>query len=232
MIPANRQAIGKGEREDLQRLVRQRERVLKSSARQRSAELISDFESQMAAQYSFDQDETWREARQRAQREVEKAQKQIAARCAELGIPARFAPTIEMAWYRRGENSVKERRDELRRVAQAQVAAIERRAFVEIETSCLDAQTKLAIAGCTSDMARTFVESLPAVDTLMPRLSYAAIAGEADPPVVEQLLMPNALRQRRFRERRRPLQVGARSVTDVASNAAVTPPDDEADGAP
>ena len=116
-------------------------------------------------------------------------------------------------------------------MARSQIAAIEQKAFVEIEASCLDAQTKLALAGCTSEMARAFIESLPAVDTLMPRLSYSAIAGEADPPVVEQLLTPNALRQRRFRERRRPLQVGACNVTDAVSNAAVTPPDDEADGA-
>ena len=36
----------KGEREDLQRLVRQREKVLKSAAEQRSSELIADFENQ------------------------------------------------------------------------------------------------------------------------------------------------------------------------------------------
>jgi hypothetical protein len=35
------------ERDDLQRLVRQREKVLKSAAKQRSAELLADFENQM-----------------------------------------------------------------------------------------------------------------------------------------------------------------------------------------
>ena len=152
-------AMTRAEREDLQRLIRQREKVLKSAAKQRSAELIADFENQMAAMYSFDQDETWREARERAKHEAEKAQRQIAARCAELGIPARFAPTLETNWYSRGENAVNSRRAELRRVAQAQIAAIERRATVEIETSCLDAQTKLAVAGCTSDAAKVFVET-------------------------------------------------------------------------
>jgi hypothetical protein len=62
-------------------------------------------------------------------------------------------------------------------MAQTQIGAIERKAFVEIETSCLDAQTKLALAGCTSDMAKTFIESLPAVETLMPRLSYSEAGG-------------------------------------------------------
>ena len=49
----------RSEREDLQRLVRQRERVLKSAAKQRSADLIADFENQMGSEYSFDQDEVW-----------------------------------------------------------------------------------------------------------------------------------------------------------------------------
>jgi hypothetical protein len=35
----------------------------------------------------------------------------------------------------------------------------------------------------------------------MPKLSFEAIAEEADPPVVEQLVGSSALRQRRYRER-------------------------------
>ena len=46
----------KGEREDLQRLIRQREKVLKSAAKQRSAELLADFENQMGQEYKFDDD--------------------------------------------------------------------------------------------------------------------------------------------------------------------------------
>jgi hypothetical protein len=217
----------RAERENLQRLVKQREKVLKSAAKQRSVELIADFENQMGSEYSFDQDETWAKVEQAADREVKKAQALIGARCRELGIPDRFAPNLELVWRHRGyDNLIPKRRAELRRMAQTQIAAIEQKAFVEIEVSCLDAQTKLALDGCTSEMARTFVESLPAIDTLMPRLSYSAIAGEADPPVVEQLLTPNALRQRRFREHQRALRNGATALP----NGAVTPSDDEADG--
>ena len=39
---ATPKAMTKGEREDLQRLIKQRERVLKSAAKQRSAELLAD----------------------------------------------------------------------------------------------------------------------------------------------------------------------------------------------
>jgi hypothetical protein len=66
-------------------------------------------------------------------------------------------------------------------MTQAQIAAIEQKAIVQIELSCLDAQTKLAVEGCSSEAARAFVDNLPAVDTLMPRLGFTEVAGEADP---------------------------------------------------
>jgi hypothetical protein len=89
-------AMTKGEREDLQRLVRQREKVLKSAAKQRSA-----FETQMGQEYAFDQDTIWKQAQAAADREVKKAQKLVAARCRELGIPDRFAPSLELEWHQR-----------------------------------------------------------------------------------------------------------------------------------
>ena len=67
-------AMTKSEREDLQRLVRQREKVLKSAARQRSAEMLADFENQMGQEYSFDQDEVWAAAINSVKPLVDKAQ--------------------------------------------------------------------------------------------------------------------------------------------------------------
>jgi recombinational DNA repair ATPase RecF len=95
-------AMTKSEREDLQRLVRQREKVLKSAAKQRSADLLADFENQMGAQYSFDQDEVWRQAIAACEPEIKKAQARVAARCRELGIPAQFAPSLDLEWHHRG----------------------------------------------------------------------------------------------------------------------------------
>jgi hypothetical protein len=119
-------AITRLEREDLQRLVRQREKVLKSAAKQRSAELLADFENQISQEYFFDQDEIWKQATEAAEREVAKAQKQVAARCRELGIPDRFAPGLGLSWRHRGyDNMIEKRRNELRRMAQTQIAAIE-----------------------------------------------------------------------------------------------------------
>jgi hypothetical protein len=204
-VPATQQ-MTKGEREDLQRLVRQREKVLKSAAKQRSAELLADFENQMGSKYSFDDHEVWTEATRVAEQTIGKCNAQIAAQCVKLGIPRRFSPKLSSLWWDRGENMVKERRKELRDMAQSRVEAIERAAIVQIEMSSLKAQTSLAVAGLTSDAAAQFIEQLPSVEKLMPALSFAEVAGEADPPIVEQLLSPNALRQQRYRVRHKALR--------------------------
>jgi hypothetical protein len=199
--------MNKAEREDLQRLVRQREKVLKSAAKQRSNEVLADFENQMGQKFSFDQDEVWAEAAKIAKAAVDKAQQQIKARCREIGIPDRFAPALVLNWRNRGyDNLIKERREELRKMATTAIAAQEQKAIVQIELSCLDAQEKLALAGLTSDAARGFLEALPSVERLMPMLPFSEVAGEASPPVAEQLLNSNALRQQRHRERQKALR--------------------------
>ena len=163
----------KGERDDLQRLVRQREKVLKSNAKLRSKELLADFENEMAAEYAFDDDSVWAQAAKAAEAEVAKAQKRVAARCLELRIPKRFAPSLSLSWHHRGyDNLLEKRRNELRLVAERRVEALGQRAVVDIETASLTLQTNIAVAGLTSEVARTFVESLPTVESLMPALSY------------------------------------------------------------
>jgi hypothetical protein len=212
-------SMSKGEREDLQRLIRQREKVLKSAAKQRSAELLADFENQLGSQYHFDDNEVWAEATRVAEQTVEKCNAKIAAECAKLGIPARFAPRLTDHWWDRGENMVKERRKELRAMAESRVEAIEKAAFVQIEMGCLQAQTEIATSGLASDAARSFLERLPSIETLMPALSFQEIAGEADPPVAEQLISPNTLRQRRFREKQAALRNASEALQVPSRNA-------------
>jgi hypothetical protein len=111
------------------------------------------------------------------------------------------------------------RRSELRRMAQTQIEAIEKKAITEIEMSCLEAQTKLAVSGLTSECARGFFDTLPGVEALMPRLSYDEVAGESDPPIAEQLVTPNALRQRRYRERQHALHNGQQALRNGTGSA-------------
>jgi hypothetical protein len=191
MTPAERQKrhrdivtqkpMTKSEREDLAKLIRNRERVMKAAAAQRSAELLAEFEQQMASEYSFNQDATWRAAMEAANAAVTIARKAIAERCGELGIPARFAPDIHLSWHGRGENAFQERVAELRKVAKTRIAAIERTACNKIDMLCLDAQSQVLAHGLSSASAIAFFDDLPTVEALMPPLEMASI---------EQMLQP------------------------------------------
>jgi hypothetical protein len=203
--------MSRGERAELQQLLRHRERVLRAAAKQRSAELLADFENQLGQIYSFDQDAVWKQAHAAAQAETDKANARIEAQCAKLGIPKRFAPSMHTSWYSRGENEIARRRVELRKMATTRIAAIEQAALVEIGKITVEGQTAIAASGLTTEAAQAFFNRLPPVEALMPQLTYEEIAGEAKPTVVEQLLSPNALRQRRYRERHRD---GLRNAAD------------------
>jgi hypothetical protein len=201
----------RGEREDLQRLVRQREKVLKAAPKQRSAELLADFADQLCSVYHYDDDEVWEEATRIAEAEVAKAQARVAARCAEFSIPKQFAPRLSVSWYSRGENGCKKRREELLLMARTKIEALERTAITQIALDCLEAQTEVARAGLTSEAAHAFFDKLPKIEALMPTLSFEAVAGKGEPPIVEQLISPGALRQRRYRERHSNAQVTSRN---------------------
>ncbi|MGH8576221.1 MAG: hypothetical protein ACREXJ_04770 [Gammaproteobacteria bacterium] len=206
----------RSEREELQRLVRHRDKVQKSAAKLRSKDLLADFESQIAAEYRFDDDAVWAAAAKAAEVDVQKAQKRVVAKCQELGIPKQFAPSLHLSWSHRGyDNTLGKRRSELRRSAQAQIESLEQAAIVKIEMASLEALTQITTAGLTSEAARSFLSALPSAESLMPQLSYQELAGESDPLIVEQLITPNALRQRRYRERQQALR-----------NDGVTPPGD------
>lgn len=165
----------KGEREDLLRLVRQRERVCKTAAEQRSATLLADFEQNISAVYKFDDQETWRKAYEAAHAAFEAANATILEHAKALGIPEEFAPSLHMAWARRGENEMRSRRDELRRVAKAEIAALEKSAKAQIEAHSVTAQTEVIANGLASDAARAFLERLPSVEQIMPSLDFSRI---------------------------------------------------------
>jgi hypothetical protein len=168
-------AMTRAETSDLLRLVRQRERLAKTTAAQRSAELLADFEKQLGSSYSYDSDETWKAAAEAANKAVAEAQAIIAERCQELGIPKEFAPGLSCAWYGRGQNACKTRRAELRKMAGTRIAAIEKAARTEIERMSLEAQTAIVAHGLQSDAAKAFLEKMPPIAELMPTVRVSAI---------------------------------------------------------
>ena len=173
-------SMTKGERSELMSLIRKREKVMKSAACERAAKMLAEFEAQSARIYNFNDDEVWRRATVEAEAAVAQAQKLIASRCAELGIPEEFAPSIRFAWYGRGENAVRDRQEELRRAAKAKIAAIEQEAMAKIEKMSLEAQTDLLATGLESDAAKLFLGSMATVESLMPSINAIEIKDQVE----------------------------------------------------
>lgn len=167
----------RGDIANLERLIRKQERVLNAATDQRAAELKADFEAQMAARYSFDQDEVWKEAYSLVKQITEQAQDQVAKRCEGIGIPREFAPSIACHWYRCGENATKDRQAELRKKAVAEIDALKRSARTQIEMWSLRAQTDLASQTLTSEAAKTFLNNMPSTADLMPKLEFQQVQG-------------------------------------------------------
>ncbi len=163
---------------DLAEHVRRQERLAKAMVGSRSAELMADFEDQMARIYSFDEQKTWAEAMKAVNEATEIAKAAVAARCEELGIPPQFAPTIRSYWFSRNENAVAERRAELRKVAQTRIEAMGKAAKVEIERGSVEIQTQLLNGRLTSGAAREFLAAMPTAVDLMPRLNIGDLRAQ------------------------------------------------------
>jgi hypothetical protein len=172
--------MSKGERDDLAKVARLRARVAKSTVAQREAELLADVEAQLAATYRFD-DAAWADVTRKAKEAVEVAAEQVAQRCRELGIPERFAPGLNLSWHSRGENGMRDRRAELRKVAQTQIAAAGKAAKLAIEQREAQVLTELIAGGLESQEARSFLESIPTPEQLMPTMTIAEL--EAGTPM-------------------------------------------------
>jgi hypothetical protein len=162
------------EREELVKLSRRHERFATTMAKQRTAQLMADVEEQLAAVYK-DDDERWREVTVEAKAVVDAANEHILARCREFGIPEELAPALSLGWAGRGENFSKERRAELRRVAQTRLAAVEQAAITEIQRACLAFETAVLAGGLVSDAARSLLDRLPSAEALMPPLDVESL---------------------------------------------------------
>ena len=176
-------AMTKSERTDVCTLIRRRERIEKTATAQRAAELRADFEQQMAAMYSFDDDEIWKAANLAAKQAAEQAQAIVLARCKELGIPKQFAPGVSTGWHARGENDCASRRAELRKVAMTRIDALEKTARTAIEKRSVELQEQVIVSGLTSDAAVSFLAKLPSVQSLMPQIDARSLFKEKNAPL-------------------------------------------------
>jgi hypothetical protein len=122
--------------------------------------------------WSFDENENW----QRAADAAEASVREVDAECERLGIPAEFRPSIGgTSWHNRGRNAVKSERTEMRRVAEARIEAMRKRARAEIARQSVELQTNLVSQNLTTEAAREFLAKLPTPEALMPPLSLEKI---------------------------------------------------------
>lgn len=168
------EGMTRSERKELADVVRRRAAVAKTAAKQRAAELEADFEKQLATEYD-PQDAAWRDVYEAGKQAVEDLNARIADECERAGIPAGFAPSAHMSFFRRGENYSAERRAELRKVAKTRIVALEAAAKTEIERQSVELQTQLIAGGLDSADAKAFLESMPKAEALMPSLAVAEL---------------------------------------------------------
>jgi hypothetical protein len=124
--------------------------------------------------------EAWKTSRKTVEERVKAPDDELAKRCAELGIPERFRPSIDWHWSGRGENGIADRRTELGRVAQTRIDERVKRAKVEIERRSVDLQTELAADGLETEQAKTFLASMPTIEELMPTLIFKELEDTAN----------------------------------------------------
>jgi hypothetical protein len=164
------ETMTRAERLELAKLVRLRATVAKKDVEQRQAVLLADVEEQLATIHKANSP-AWKQVTANAERLVKEADAQIAQLCIELGIREEFRPGLRLVWYGRGENADRERRTELRKVAQTRIEANARAAKVEIDRKSAQLLTELASGALESSGAKGFLDAMPSIDDLMPRLT-------------------------------------------------------------
>lgn len=166
------------EREELAKVVRLRARVAKQAAAQRESELVAQVEDQLAACYR-EYHELWASITKAAQQTVKEADARIAAVCREHGIPEKLRPQLGLSWYDRGESASKARRDELRKVARSRIEASRKAAVMAIGAKEAELLTVVIAGGLASEEARSFLESIPTVEQLMPPVAIRELEQDA-----------------------------------------------------
>lgn len=161
------------DRDDLIRVVKQREKLAKSGAEARAAEVLADFEEQLARQYKIEESEVFLEALGVVQQAIREADAMVNREFDRMGVDPAFAGGLDVgyAWQRRGENALKERRHELRAVAKSRVDAMTKAALVHIAKESLERQTELIAGSLETKEARAYVNSMPTIESLVPNLT-------------------------------------------------------------
>lgn len=174
------------DRDTLAKIARQRAKVAKSMVAQRQAQLLADYEEQSAAIYSA-RDAAWADVVHEAQQKVAEVNQHIAKVCADRGIPAEFAPSMMAGFVSRGQSGDRERRVELRKLAERKIDAAAKAAKLEIDRADGEVQVELLTGALTTEEARAFLERVPTPEQLMPAVQLAELEAEVPRRRVREL---------------------------------------------
>jgi hypothetical protein len=160
----------KAERSELSKVARMNATVAKKDLEARGAQQLAEIEQQLARIYKADH-EAIAHLTVKAQAMVDECNKELTVICRQLKVPDSFAPEFQLNFYSRGENADKIRRAELRKAAEAAVDANVAAGKVKIDRQVASICTQLVADGLTTEKAKTFLESIPSIDELMPKLA-------------------------------------------------------------
>ena len=161
--------MSRAERLELGKIVRQRAKLAKDDVEARKRAILADAEAALAREFERE-DAAWAEFVKEGEQVVAEMNAKIQAICEEKGIQKKFRPHLGTYWLSRGENAIPRRRAELRKVVQTQAEASAREAKLEIDRQAVEIQERIAVGGFESDEARSFLETLPTPEALMPAL--------------------------------------------------------------
>jgi hypothetical protein len=168
-------SMTKTERAELARLLRLRARVAKADIDAQGAKRLAEFEQAISARFD-PLDRAWADLTTRANEIVREADRELAERADRLGIQPEFRPRLYCAFGPGGGAMLtRDRKVELRRAASTTIDARAKAAKVEIDRTEAALQTKLAASAIESEQAAAFLAEMPAIDGLMPSLSFEEI---------------------------------------------------------
>jgi hypothetical protein len=193
----------KTERDQLIKLAKLRAKQAEREAEAREKILLAEVLNLMTTEFEAN-DRLWADAVVIAEEACAKANAQIAARCAELGIPAKDAPSLDLGWNPRGNAfHNRERRTELRKLAEVRLTALTKTAKAAIQDRALDVETGLIVGGLESTEAVAFANSMPTVEELMPALQLedlGVVRWQPPEDAASQLTAPMTTAQRKRRQ--------------------------------
>jgi hypothetical protein len=144
---------------------------------ERAAHVRARMEEAFASKFRADHDK-WVAAVARIEQDVAETNKKIVADVQEMGLPAEFAPYLELNWYSRGENASKARVAELRRVGEAKIAEMIKTGQAALETWVAEAHRKIIVGGLQSPGAQQLLESMPKAEALLPEIALAELEAQ------------------------------------------------------